>query len=52
MPALTRLSPIVVSDWVLAASDKHGEWWMCSRVTPYTEFGLHSDPLARIGCRR
>ena len=38
MPALTRLSPIVVGDWVLAASDDHGEWWISSRLTPYTEF--------------
>jgi ribosome biogenesis GTPase len=38
MPALTRLTPIVVGDWVLAASDAHGEWWISSRLMPYTEF--------------
>jgi ribosome biogenesis GTPase len=38
MPALTGVTQIVVGDWVLAASDAHGEWWISSRLTPYTEF--------------
>jgi ribosome biogenesis GTPase len=38
MPALTRVTPIVVGDWVIAASDAHGEWWISGRLTPYTEF--------------
>jgi len=37
-PALARLTPIVVGDWVLAASDIHGQWWIGGRLTPYTEF--------------
>jgi ribosome biogenesis GTPase len=38
MPALTRVAPIVVGDWVLASLDAHGAWWIGSRLTPYTEF--------------
>jgi len=38
MPALTRVTPIVVGDWVLAASEPRGEWWISGRLTPYTEF--------------
>jgi ribosome biogenesis GTPase / thiamine phosphate phosphatase len=37
-PALSRLTPIVVGDWVLAACDTQGEWWISERLTPYTEF--------------
>jgi ribosome biogenesis GTPase len=37
-PALARLTPIVVGDWVLVASDTQGEWWISARLTPYTEF--------------
>ncbi len=37
-PALARVNPIVVGDWVLAAPDAHGEWWLSDRLTPYTEF--------------
>jgi ribosome biogenesis GTPase / thiamine phosphate phosphatase len=37
-PALSRLTPIVVGDWVLVASDTQGEWWISHRLTPYTEF--------------
>jgi ribosome biogenesis GTPase / thiamine phosphate phosphatase len=37
-PALSRLTPIVVGDWVLVASDAQGEWWISDRLTPYTEF--------------
>src|SRR5579863_10132259 len=38
LSALTRVTPIVVGDWVLAAADAHGEWWISSRLAPYTEF--------------
>jgi ribosome biogenesis GTPase / thiamine phosphate phosphatase len=38
MPALSRLTPIVVGDWVLVACDTQGEWWISDRLTPYTEF--------------
>jgi ribosome biogenesis GTPase len=38
MPALTRVTSIVVGDWVIAASDAHGEWWISDRLTPFTEF--------------
>jgi len=37
-PALTRVTSIIVGDWVIAASDAHGEWWISGRLTPYTEF--------------
>jgi ribosome biogenesis GTPase len=37
LPALARLNSIVVGDWVLAAPDVHGEWWISARLTPYTE---------------
>jgi ribosome biogenesis GTPase / thiamine phosphate phosphatase len=38
LPALSRLSPIVVGDWVIAVSDFNGEWWIYNRLAPYTEF--------------
>lgn len=38
MPALSRLSQIVVGDWVLATADAHAEWWIRERLTPYTAF--------------
>ncbi len=43
LPALARQNPIVAGDWVLAASDANGQWWISARLTPYTE--LHRiDP--------
>jgi ribosome biogenesis GTPase / thiamine phosphate phosphatase len=38
MPALSRLSAIVVGDWVLVTSDTQGERWISDRLRPYTEF--------------
>jgi ribosome biogenesis GTPase len=38
LPALSRLESIVVGDWVIAVCGTNGEWWICDRLTPYTEF--------------
>ena len=47
MPALARVTQIVVGDWVLAAADAHGEWWISGRLTPYTEFNRLDPSGAR-----
>lgn len=36
-PALTRLTSIVVGDWVIATCDALGGWWISGRLTPYTQ---------------
>jgi ribosome biogenesis GTPase len=38
LPAVTRAAQIVVGDWVFAATDAFGAWWVSSRLPPYSEF--------------
>jgi ribosome biogenesis GTPase len=38
LPALIRVAPLVVGDWVIAAADAQGDWWISARLTPYSEF--------------
>jgi ribosome biogenesis GTPase / thiamine phosphate phosphatase len=37
IPAVARTARIVVGDWVLTTLDANGEWWISSRLTPYSE---------------
>lgn len=36
LPALAA-TPMAVGDWVFAARDRHGQWWVHQRVPPLTE---------------